>query len=216
MDPQALLFERRLAAVLLIGCFGIFVVGGLLYTGRAIWKWPVAQTHTYLLWERGWVIAAALVNVLGFVVLAGLLQDAGDTVIARPALALTVIATAVLLAAEGTFMFDRQWVWPQIVLYVALAFLSQAAFGLALLRTGVVPAWVAWATIVWNLGWPALFAIERPDDVYYPVLHHVAPLLINSRLRKSLEAEGISPVMSVKVVPPSVLRKTWLLSAAKR
>lgn len=182
MDPQTLYLERRLAAVLLISCAVIFVVGGLLYTGRAIWKWPVAQTHSYLLWERSWVIAAALVNLLGFIVLGGLLQDAGDRVLVRLALAVYVIATAVLLVAEGMFMFDRRWVWPQVVLYVALAFLSQAAFGVALLRTGVVPAWAAWVTIVWNLGWPALFAVVRPDDIYYPVLHHVAPLLIGIAL----------------------------------
>lgn len=182
MNAQTLLLERRLAAALLIGCFIIFMVGGVLYTGRAIWKWPLAQTHIYLLWERSWVIAAALVNVLGFVMLAGLLQHAGDLVIARLALAVYMIATAVLLAAEGTFMFDRQWIWPQVALYVVLAFLAQAALGVALLRTSLVPAWVAWVTIAWNLGWLALFAIVRPEDIYYPVLHHVAPLLIGAVL----------------------------------
>jgi hypothetical protein len=182
VNVQSLLLERRLAGVLLIGCFVVFVVGGLLYTGRAIWKWPAAQTDTYLLWERGWVIAAALVNVLGFVVLADLLQNSGDVIIARLALTVYVIGTAVLLAAEGAFLHDRQWISAQVVLYVALAFLVQAAFGVALLRTGLVPAWAAWMTIVWNLGLLALFAIVRPDDVYYPVLHHVAPLIIGIAL----------------------------------
>ncbi|MEZ4770192.1 MAG: hypothetical protein R2844_17420 [Caldilineales bacterium] len=182
MDAQTLLLERRLAGFLLIGCFLVFVVGGLLYTGRAILKWPAAQTDTYLLWERGWVIAAALVNVLGFVVLADLLQNSGDLIIARLALTVYVIGTAVLLAAEGTFLHDRQWVTAQVVIYVALAFLVQAAFGVALLRTGIVPAWAAWLTIVWNLGWLALFAVLRPDDIYYPVLHHVAPVLIGVAL----------------------------------
>lgn len=186
MDAQTLLIERRLAAALLIGCFLVFVVGGMLYTGRAIWKWPVAQTNTYLRWERGWVIAAALVNILGFVVLAGLLQNAADAVIVRLSLTVYVVATAVLLAAEGTLMFDRQWIVPQVVLYVVLAFLVQAAFGVALLRTGLVPAWAAWATIVWNLGWLVFFAIVRPNDMYYPVLHHVAPLLIGVALLLSV------------------------------
>jgi hypothetical protein len=186
MNAQTLLLERRLAGLLLIGCGAVFVVGGLLYTGRAIWKWPAAQTDTYLLWERGWVIAAALVNVLGFVVLADLLQNAGDVVIARLALALYVIGTAVLLAVEGAFLHDRQWVTAQVVLYVALAFLAQAAFGAALLRTGLVPAWVAWLTVLWNLGWLALFAIVRPDDIYYPVLHHVAPVVIGVALLMSM------------------------------
>ena len=182
MDAQTLLLERKLAGTLLIACFLVFTVGGLLYTGRAIWKWPAAQTGTYLLWERGWVIAAALVNVLGFVLLADLLHKAGDGLIAQPALILYAIGTAMLLAAEGAFLNDRRWIGPQVVLYVVLAYLAQAGFGVALLRTGLVPAWVAWATIAWNLGWLATFAVVRPDDIYYPVLHHVAPLLIGAAL----------------------------------
>ncbi len=186
MDAQALLLERRLTAALLIGCFAIFFVAGMLYTGRAIWKWPAAQTDTWLLWERGWVIAAALINLLGFVLLAGLLENAGDRFIAPLALTVYAVATAVLLAAEGMFMFDRQWIAPQIVLYVMLAFLAQAAFGVALLGAGLVPAWAAWSTIAWNLGWLAGFVIVRPDDIYYPVLHHVAPVLIGLALLMGL------------------------------
>lgn len=186
MAAHTLLLERRLAGGLLIGCFLIFAVGGLLYTGRAIWKWPAAQTGTYLLWERGWVIAAALVNVLGFVLLADLLQSAGERLIAQPALVAYVIGTAVLLAAEGAFLDDRRWILPQVVLYVVLAFLAQAGFGVALLRTGLVPAWAAWATVAWNLGWLAAFALMRPGDIYYPVLHHVAPLLIGAALLMTL------------------------------
>lgn len=182
MDAQALLFERRLAALLLIGCFAIFVVAGLLFTGRTIWKWSAAQTDTYLRWERGWVIAAALVNVLGFVVLTELLQVAGDVILARLALALTMLGTAVLLVAESAFLHDRRWVSAQVVLYVALAFLAQAAFGVVLLHSGLIPAWVAWVTIVWNLGWLTLFALARPKDIYYPVLHHVAPVFIGVAL----------------------------------
>lgn len=112
----------------------------------------------------------------------GALENAGDRVIVRFALTVYVIATAVLLGAEGAFMFDRRWIGPEVVLYVVLAFLAEAAFGVALLRTGLVPAWAAWATIVWNLGWLALCAIVRPDDIYYPVLHHVAPALIGVAL----------------------------------
>jgi hypothetical protein len=182
MDAHTLFVERSLAAVLLIACFVIFAVGGLLFIGRAIWKWPVAQTDTYLLWERGWVIAAALVNLLGFAMLANLLQNAGDAIIAQSTLTVYVVATAVLLAAEGAFLYDRRWIWPQIVLYVVLAFLVQAGFGASLLRTGLVPIWVAWATILWNLGWLMAFAIIRPEEIYYPALHHVAPVLIGVAL----------------------------------
>jgi hypothetical protein len=64
------------------------------------------------------------------------------------------------------------------VLYVVLAFLAQAALGTSLLQTRLVAGWVGWATIIWNLGWLLVMFIVRPRDIYYPVLHHVAPLII--------------------------------------
>jgi hypothetical protein len=185
VDAQSLLVERRIAGILLIMCGVVFAVGGILYTERAIWKWPAAQTGSHLIWERGWVVAAALINVLGFVLLESLLGNAGDAIMARPALTVYVIGTAVLVAAEGSFLNHQEWVYPQVVLYVVLALLAQAAFGVALLRTGLVPAWAGWATIVWNLGWLAAFTVIRPHDIYYPALHHVAPLIIGIALLAS-------------------------------
>src|SRR5688500_11370059 len=51
------LTARTLAARLLILGFAIFLVGGVLFTGRAFLKWQIAETASYLLWERGFVIA---------------------------------------------------------------------------------------------------------------------------------------------------------------
>ena len=59
-----------------------------------------------------------------------------------------------------------------------LLFLAQAAFGAALLRTGLLPGWVGWATIIWNLGWLVVLPLVRPQDMYYPWLHYAAPILI--------------------------------------
>jgi len=86
MNLQSLVAERRIAASLLIVCGVVFVVAGFLYTARAIWKWPVGQTPLYLRWERGLVIVAFLISVLGFVLLEDLLRNAGDVVFARSAL----------------------------------------------------------------------------------------------------------------------------------
>jgi hypothetical protein len=177
-----ILTERRIAASLLILCGMVFVVGGILYMGRAILKWTAAQSDTHLMWERGFMIAAAVINVMGFVALESLLRNAGDSIIARLALTAYLLATAVLLTAEGSFLNNHEWVYSQVVLYAVLAFLAQAAFGAALLRTGLVPAWLGWATILWNLSWLAFFTIIRPPDVYYPVLHHAAPLIIGIAL----------------------------------
>lgn len=182
MDIKGLFIERRIAASLLILCFVLFLVPGFLFTARAIWKWPAAQTPTYLYWERGLVIAAFLINVLGFVLLEDLLRNAGDTVIARMAIAIYLVSAVVMVVAETIYVNNRDWIYPQIVVHVLLAFLVQAAFGIALLQTGLVAPWVGWTTIIWNLAWLVVLPIAIPHNIYFPVLHHVAPLIIGIAL----------------------------------
>jgi hypothetical protein len=182
MDGQNLLSERQFAAILLILCGLVLIVPITLYVGKGIWQWPAAQTDLYLRWERGLVVTAFLINVMGVVLLEGLLREAGDTLIARPALAIYLIAGTVLVVAEMAYLNNREWVYPQIVLHIILAFLAQAAFGVALLRTGLVASWAGWATVIWNLAWLVILPIFSPRDIYYPVLHHAAPLMIGIAL----------------------------------
>jgi hypothetical protein len=155
---------------------------GYLFTTRVIWQQPSAQTTLHLRIERGMVIAAFLISLLGFVLLEGLLRDAGDRVIARLALAIYLIAASVLVVAEMAYLDNRTWVYPQIVAHVVLAFLAQAAFGASLLRTGLVASWAGWMTILWNIGLLIFMPIFFPRDMYFPWLHYVAPLMIGIAL----------------------------------
>ena len=182
MDAQSIATERMITAILLISCGLVFTVGGIMFTGRAFAKWPAGQTPGFLRWERGCVVAGLLLNALGFTLLEGMLEAAGAPVIPRLALVTTLIAAAVLLVAEMTFLHNREWVYSQIVLYVVLAFLAQAAFGAALLQTDLTPAWVGWATILWNIAWLIVLAIASRGNMYFPVLHHVMPLVIGIAL----------------------------------
>ena len=170
--------EARTAAILLIAAAALFTVGGVLFTGRAIWKWPVGQTPIYLRWERGFVVAAIIVNVLGLVLLDDVLNQLEHSVFALVGIVLYFFGAVVVVVAEGLYLNDRQWIYPQVIMYVVLAFLGQAAFGVALIQTGLVAEWIGWATIIWNLGWLLGLALLRPRDVYFPVLHHAAPLMI--------------------------------------
>lgn len=182
MNGQGLLAERQIAASLLILSSIVFLVAGFLFTVRVIWEWPAGQTPAFLLWERSFVMAAFLTSLMGFVLLADMLQNAGDTVVARLALVIYLVSTAVVVIAETSYLYNGESVYPQIVAHVVLAFLAQAAFGVALLRTGLVAGWVGWATIIWNLAWLLILPIARPQDMYYPWLHYVAPLMIGIAL----------------------------------
>ncbi|MBI5670416.1 MAG: hypothetical protein HZC41_20675 [Chloroflexi bacterium] len=175
------LSERTAAGSLLALSFVVFGFGGMLYFGRAISKWQIEEA-SHLIWERGFVVAAVLATVLGLVLLDDMLHAAGDSIFARLGMAAYFFGAVVVVAAETAYLGKRDWLNPQIVLYVIMAFLAQASFGVSLLQTGLVAGWVGWVTIIWNLGWLLVMLIVRPRDIYYPVLHHVAPLIIGIAL----------------------------------
>lgn len=176
------LSARTAAASLLILCFVVFTFGGVLFMGRAFLKWPIAETSSHLLWERGFVICGVLATVLGLALLEDMLRAAGEPVLSRLGMMTYLFGAVIVVAAETAYLSKRDWIYPQIVLYVVLAFLAQAAFGASLLQTGLVAGWAGWAAILWNLGWLLVMLIVRPRDIYFPVLHHVAPLIIGIAL----------------------------------
>lgn len=187
VERQVWLFqlsEEQIAGGLLILSGLVFAVGGVLYTGRAILKWPAAESPGYLIWERGFVMASVLVNVLGLVLLESILRAAGDQVVARLGMVAYTFGAAIVVVAETLFLSRQEWVYSQVVVYVVLAFLSQAAFGVALLLTGFLPTWIGWATVAWNLGWLVVLPVVSPSDMYFPALHYAAPLLIGIALLK--------------------------------
>jgi hypothetical protein len=182
MVGNELITEQVFAGWLMILSALIFFVGGFLYTGRAIWKWPAADRPAFLLIERGFVMAALLTVVLGLTLLERRLEAAGDSLLAPSGLMLFLIGAVLALVAE-TFSLSRQeWIYSSIVVFIVLAFLGQAILGAALLRTALVPGWVGWVTILWSLGWLVILPIARPKNMYYPWLHYVAPLLIGITL----------------------------------
>jgi hypothetical protein len=176
------LSARTIAASLLVLCFVVFTFGGMLYTGRAFLKWPIAETSSHVIWERGFVIGGVLSTVLGLALLEDMLRAAGEPVLSRLGMVTYLFAAVVVIVAETAYLGKRDWIYPQIVLYVLMAFLAQAAFGASLLQTGLVAGWVGWVTIIWNLGWLLVMLFVRPSDIYFPVLHHVAPLIIGIAL----------------------------------
>jgi len=178
MLEKGQVYEQVLTGSLLVLSFVIFAVGGTLYAGRAILNWPVGQTRNYLFWERGLVIAAVVVLTLGFALLERMLAGAGEMILAHLAMVTFFTGAMLILVAETLALSKCDFPSAPAVVYIVLAFLSQAAFGAALLRSGLLPEWIGWATIVWNLAWLVILPVARPQNMYYPWLHHVAPLLI--------------------------------------
>jgi hypothetical protein len=176
------LSEHTIAASLLVLSFMVFGVSGVLYTGRAILKWQIEEASSHLIWERGLIIVATLAAVLGLALLEDMLRAAGDSFLALLGMVAYLFGAVLVVVAETAYLHNGEWNYTQIATYVVLAFLAQAAIGAALLQTGLVASWAGWATILWNLGWLLVMLIVRPRDIYYPVLHLVAPLVIGIAL----------------------------------
>lgn len=173
---------RSLAGWLLVLGGLLMVAGIVLWTGRNMWAWPAADRPHYLAWERGLVAAGIVGTLLGFVLLEDLLRASGDAVWSRLGLAAYALAAALGVTAEAYNVARRDYLYSLIVAYVVLALLGQAAIGLSLLQTGLLAAWVAWATVVWNLGFLVVLPIFSPRDIYFPAVHLAAPLLIGIAL----------------------------------
>jgi hypothetical protein len=170
-----------MAGILLILSSVLMFAGVMLWTGRNLWAWPLAEAANYLRWERGLLIAAIVAVVLGLVLLEGLLRAAGDPVWARLGLAVYLVGAVLGIVAEAYHIKDTSF-YTLVIVYVVLAFLGQAAFGVSLLNTGLLSGWIGWATIVWNLGLLAALLVLSPADIYYPFAHHLMPLLIGIAL----------------------------------
>jgi hypothetical protein len=67
--------------------------------------------------------------------------------------------------------------------------------GAAILVSRLVPAWIGWAAVVWNLACPAVLPIVSPGDPYYPILYAIPLLMISIPLiqpgRKAIHSVGV-------------------------
>lgn len=169
---------RTAAAGLMVLSFMIFFVAGILFTGRALWKWEIKNLSTYMIWERSLVIVPTVMTSLGLVLLSDMLNASGYAFWARLGTTAYVFGAVLVVSAETAFISRNEWNSAQVTLYIILALLGQAAIGAALLQTGFVAEWIGWLTVIWNVGFLSTFIILRPREVYYPVIHFFAPLVI--------------------------------------
>jgi hypothetical protein len=134
-------------------------------------------------WERSLILTAIILTAIGFVLLEGQLQNSDGRILARMGATAYLFGGALGVVAEAlSLSLEYEKLYALVVIYVAVAFLAQAAIGGAVLQSGVLAAWIGWATILWNLAWLIALPVFTPRDIYFPVLHHVAPLLIGIAL----------------------------------
>lgn len=169
---------QQTAGALLVAAILPLALGLYLFISRNGVQGGMPRSPTLFMWERGSILAAVVLTALGLVLLDAHLQDTSGRVMARLGASAYFFGAVLLAAAEAMQLPVRQASYPLIVVYVVLALLGQAAIGGALLQSNLLPAWIGWMTIAWNLILLIVLPIVTPGDIYYPVAHHLMPLLI--------------------------------------
>ena len=154
-------------------------VGITLFISRGGPQGGAPRTPALFLLERGSFMSTVVLTALGFAVLEALFQGSSGSTMARIGAMAYFFAAVLLVSAEALGLGQRGGsTYPLIVAYVLMALLGQAIIGAAILQSGLLPAWIGWTTTVWNLAWLIILPLATPGDMYFPILHHLMPLLI--------------------------------------
>lgn len=171
----------NLSAWSLILGFGVLMVGVSLFLSRPA-DMSLAPAAQRLILERSAIGLAAVLNAVGLLLLSEHMGSSGGGAWARTGAYALLIGTVLLLNAEALGLSHQANTYPLIVAYVCLALMGQAAVGLGIALSGELPTPLGWATFAWNMAWLAILPLATPGDMYYPVLHHLMPLVIGISL----------------------------------
>lgn len=143
----------QLAGTLLVGGFLALALGvGAYRTGAGLGHWLIS--------------AAIVLTLVGLGQLTRILWHADDRRLGPLGLIAFAVATALWVANIGIEYGGKPWVFELELGYVLFACLSIAAYGAALLLTGILPRWAGWVAIGWGVTWAVLY----PPRVLLPPL----------------------------------------------
>lgn len=174
--------ERAAGLVLILGVVATFP-GLLMFGLRGGHRGGAPRSRAHYVLERSFIMAGVVLTAIGFVLLADSLRTTDGRSLGISGAAAYFFGGVLIVAAEAlNLKLVYEQVYGLIVAYVVTAFLAQAAIGGAVLQSGLLAAWIGWVTILWNIAWLIVLSIFARRDMYFPVLHHFAPLLIGVAL----------------------------------
>ncbi len=186
MDARFSTLQTSSGVLLILG-FAAFFAGAAMFWIRGGMRDAAPPSPRYFVWERGFILAAVVLTAIGLALLEGYLEATDGWALARTGAAAYFFGGVLIVAAEGLGLaqpFQPDWLsrtYPLVVVYVVLAFLSQAGIGASLLQAGLLAPWVGWAAIIWNIGW-LVVSVFVPNAMYIPFFHHLIPLVIGIAL----------------------------------
>jgi hypothetical protein len=184
---------RRVSGLLLLLAFVLNLGGVVMYAAGTEYG-LVVETPTYHAWERALLMSSYVAAALGTALLEPALAEAGAAILGRlTAIAFPMAATVAVVMEAVTINAPEPYAL--IVVAVLLLFGAEVLLGAAVLVSRLVPAWVGWAAVVWNVAWPAILLVVSPGDPSYPILHVIPLLMIGIPLiqpgRKAIRSVGV-------------------------
>jgi hypothetical protein len=184
-----LVSPRHVSGLLLLVAFVLNLGGVVLFSAGTGRGW-VVETTAYHTWERALFMGCYVAMALGAAVLEPTLGAAGAAILGRLVAIAFPMAAGVAIVMEAVGL-DGLFPTALTVVAVLLLFGAGALLGAAVLASGLVPAWIGWAAVIWNVAWPAVLLtlsrplpIVSPGDIYYPILHAIPLLLIGIPLTR--------------------------------
>lgn len=163
-----------LAVVFLLLGLALILTGAGMFRSRVLLP---GGTGNFTL-ERTLIAASVISTVIGLKLVSELTRGTAGL---GPALAganLYMFGGFLIVATELARVGGASLPHSIVVGYVVLAFLGQATlgWGLGIGINGLKV--VGWATVIFNVGMLAVFALVIPDDMYIPITHNVMPTAI--------------------------------------
>src|SRR4029450_2694184 len=168
--------RRRVSGLLLLIAFVLNLGGCVMYAVATQYGW-VGGAPTYHAWERALFMSSYVAAALGTAVLEPALAEAGAAILGQLAAIAFPMAASVALVMEA-ISIDGAEPYALIVVAVLLLFGAELLLGASVLASRLVPTWVGWAAVAWNVAWPAILPILSPGDPYYPILYAIPLVMI--------------------------------------
>lgn len=183
ISDQGIRNNRRAGGLFLVLGFVVNLIGVLMFNFSSGILGSIPRTTTFIMWERSLFALSVVLTIIGFVFLKRYLEASKGSVFAKIGAGIYLFAGVLIVVAEILSITLRyRQTYGVVTAYVILAFMAQACIGIALLQSGMVASWIGWGAILWNVAWLLVLPLISPRDIYFPILHHLIPLMIGIAL----------------------------------
>jgi len=183
MDDLSYWTIGRISGSLLLLGVMLVMPGLILFMNRDGQLGGQPPSHYYYVWERVFILSAVIPTSIGFMLLSDCFQNPQASILAKIGATAYLFGAVLVVAGEAlSLTLGYEKVVGLFNVYVIVACLSQIAIGSAIIISGFPAAWGGWTTVIVNASGLAVLLLFSRNDLYFPILHHIAPLLIGISL----------------------------------